>query len=265
MPISAAPVLTRMDSLFIIAATGEPRFQNQRDSAENLLIVDSTTPAYLIAHRLIGQTPRQRHYVEHLFTAITNSKRPRACVAQLGEAISTAADSLKSQLLHIGSELGDNSFLLVARLYLEVDSQEVRKSAVRSLGMYPDSQDLPWLLNRIEKTQGLERQENLWALSRHGAVKDWPRLLSLLRDEWLYNRQLAHRVLDSAVAGDWNKLARHVPAQPDLAERLEWVLLALDFQTPAAQAYLKKELAKLSPKTRAFVENSQKSAGSPSK
>src|SRR4051812_41813928 len=66
-----APALSRMDTVFIIAATGEPRFKARRDSCEKLLLAgDSLTLDYLIARRLIGQTPRQRHYVEHLFVAM---------------------------------------------------------------------------------------------------------------------------------------------------------------------------------------------------
>src|SRR4051812_9442719 len=33
-----APALSRMDTVFIIAATGEPRFKTQRDSCEKILI-----------------------------------------------------------------------------------------------------------------------------------------------------------------------------------------------------------------------------------
>ncbi len=247
------PVLTRQDSLFIIAATGEPRFKAQRDSSEKILVADSSTPDYLIAHRLICQTPRQRHYVEHLLAALSDSGRHSAPVIRLAAALPGAADSVKTELLHIGSELGDSAFLPVARHYLRADSEEVRKSAVRSLGMYPKDADVPWLLDRILATANLEREENLWALSRHGRIGEWPKLLPLLQDANLYNRQLVRRLLDSAVAGDWNQIGKYAPAQPDANERLEWVLLALDMPGPLAKAYVNKTLPSLEPAQRKFI------------
>lgn len=250
-----APILTHQDSLFIIAATGEPRFKAQRDSSEKLLAADTSTAGYLIAHRLICQTPRQRHYVEHLFAVISDSGRHPAPVTKLASALPGAVDSVKSELLHIGSEMGDSAFLPVARLYLRADSEEVRKAAVRSLGMYPKDADVPWLLERIASTSALERQENLWALSRHGRIKEWPRLLPLLRDSNLYNRQLVRRLLDSAVAGDWNQMGKYLPAKPDADERLEWVLLALEMPGPASRAYVDRELPLLAPARRRFIES----------
>ncbi len=215
--ISAVPHLTRMDSLFIIAATGEPRFKAIRDSCEKILVGDTTVPDYLIASRLIGQTPRQRHYVEHLFVTLSDSGRHALARRKIASALSTVPDSLKAQLLHIGSELADSSFLSVARLYLSADSVEVRKAAVRSLGMYPNPIDVSGLLHRIEITTGLERQENLWALSKHKGLKDWHRLVPILKDEMLYNRQLAHMLLDSASGGKWSVLAKYPPINVDSA------------------------------------------------
>src|SRR4051812_13339335 len=162
--IAVPPVLTRPDSLFIAAATGEPRFQRIRDSSEKILVAgDTATLDYLIAHRLMGQTPRQRHYVETLFKDISDSGRHPSAAARLAAALPTAADSLKPQLLHIGSELGDSAFLKTARNYLQHDSVEVRRNAVRSLGSYPSPENAAWLIAGLEKTRDLERAERLWA------------------------------------------------------------------------------------------------------
>jgi hypothetical protein len=253
--ISAVPHLTRMDSLFIIAATGEPRFKTARDSCEKLLVGDAIVPDYLIASRLSGLTPRQHHYVEHLFITLSDSGRHALARQKLASALSTISDSLKAQLLHIGSELADSTFLNVARLYLGADSEDVRKAAVRSLGMYPNPQDDSGLLQRIETTTGLERQENLWALSRHKGVKDWQRLVPVLKDEMLYNRQLARKLLDSASGGKWSALVKYRPTKMDQVERLEWMLLALDNRDSTAQAYLKKERLVLSPLARKFMDS----------
>lgn len=249
------PVLTHRDSLFIVASTGEPRFKPMRDSAENALIAgDSATLNYLIAKRLMDQTPRQRHYVETLFKAISDSGRNHAPVTALAAALSGAADSVQAQVLHIGSELGDSSFLPVARQYLRHDSVEVRKAAVRCLGSYPAPGNVPLLLDSIEKTRDLERQARLWALDKQAALKDWPRLIPLLSDENLYNRQLARRIVGKS-AGDWPPLEHYIPAEPEPEEQAEWVLLALETPGPAAKAYVRKTLPALDPEARRFLES----------
>lgn len=189
-------VFSHQDSLFIIAATGEPRFKGGRDSCEKILVRDTSTLDYLLKKRLVRQTPRQRHYVEHLFALIADSGRSQLPGKKLGEALKTAPDSIKMQLLQIGSELKDSLFLPVARLYLNADSVWVRNAAVRSLGTYPKAVDVEFLLNRIEKTSGLERQENLWALEQHAPIKNWKRLLPILQDENYHTRQFVKRILE---------------------------------------------------------------------
>ncbi|HKP98288.1 MAG TPA: HEAT repeat domain-containing protein, partial [Fibrobacteria bacterium] len=249
------PVFTHQDSLFIAAATGEPRFKPLRDGAEKELIAgDTLTLDYLLAKRLLDQTPRQRHYVENLFKAVSDSGRNHAPVTRLATALSGAADSVQVQLLHIGSELGDTTFLPVARLYLRHDSVEVRKTAVRSLGTYPAPANAALLLDGLDKTKDLERQARLWALDKQTALKDWPRLLPVLEDGNLYNRQLARRIVARS-AGDWAPLERYVPADPDPEEQLEWVLLALETPGPAAKAYVRKALPALDPEPRKFIES----------
>jgi hypothetical protein len=248
------PVFSKQDSLFIVAATGEPRFKFQRDSCEKILVKDSSTVGYLLSKRLVGQTPRQRHYVEHLFAVIADSGKQPAPVNEIAKSLVQSVDSIRLQLLHIGSELGDKRFLPVARLYLNADSGEVRRAATRSLGMYPDSQDIPILLKSIAKTSGLERQENLWALGRHGAIKKWPSLIPLLRDENLYNRQLARRLLTEAIGKNWSRLQKFIPIKPDGPEQLEWALLASELPGNSSRLYLENALPRLNADQRKFFE-----------
>ena len=245
----APPALSRLDTLFITAATGEPRFQAMRDTAEKRLVAGgAATLDYLLAARLVGQTPRQRHYVERLFILVSDSgKRPEAA-ARLDKALPTAPDSLKVQLLRIGSALGDRAFLATARKYLQADSVEVRKMAVRSLGTYPDPSDLPFLLEAAARTKGLERQMLLWALSKHPPLKDWPRLLPALKDEQFYNRQWARRLLAKAAKGDWKALEKRCPLVLTPEERREWVLLARDLK--GSDTFLRREIPRLTPESR---------------
>ena len=247
------PVLTRQDSLFLAAATGEPRFQPIRDSAEKILVAEDTaTLAYLIAHRLTGQTPRQRHYVETLFKAISDSGRHPEAAARLGATLATAPDSVKTQLLHIGSELGDSSFLKIARRYLDHDSEEVCKNAVRSLGAYPSPENAAWLAAGLEKTRDLERAERLWALGRQKGFQAWPQVLPILRDSNLYNRELARRIV-AASCGDWSNVEKLAPSPMDDDELLEWVLMAEESPGLAAKIWVRKHVPLLSPARMKFI------------
>jgi hypothetical protein len=248
------PVLSRMDSLFIIAATGEPRFKTLRDSCEKILVADSGTPAYLLAHRLTGQTPRQRHYVERLFTAIADSGRRPIATQKIGLALPGVPDTIKAQLLHIGSELGDPAFLPIAKLYLNADSEQVRKSAVRSLGLYPQGQDQAYLMDRVQKTKGLERQVNLWALNRQGPIKNWSGLLPILKDEKLYNRQLARRIISESCQNDWPQIEKLMPPKIEPQDRLEWILLAFEMHSPKARHFIKQELNQLQLSQQKFLQ-----------
>lgn len=250
------PALTGQDSLFIIAATGEPRFKNLRDSAQKRLVSEDTaTLSYLLANRLTGQTPRQRHYVEALFKAISDSGRNHSPVTALASALSGAADSIQTQLLRIGSELGDTTFLPVAREYLDDDSVEVRKNAVRSLGTYPAPANVALLLKGLDATRDLERQQRLWALGKQPGLKEWPRLLPMLDDVNLYNRQLVRQIVATSIGGDWALVEPYIPKEMDEDEELEWVLLALETSGQAAKAYVRNTLPLLEPAQRKFIES----------
>ncbi|MDB5106668.1 MAG: hypothetical protein JWP91_4357 [Fibrobacteres bacterium] len=251
-----APVLTHQDSLFIVASTGEPRFKAKRDSAEAGLIAgDTATLDYLVANRMGGQTARQRHYVENLFKAISDSGRNHAPVTRIATALSGAADTIKVQLLHIGSELGDSTFLPIARQYLRADSLEVRKTAVRCLGSYPSPANVFLLFDGLDKTKDLERQQRLWALSRQPDLKDWPRLLPLMMDSNLYNRQLVRQIVGKACGGNWPMVERYIPQTLDPRARLEWIQLALETSGIDAKAYVRKNAPLLDNYERRFIQS----------
>lgn len=250
------PALTRLDSLFIVAATGEPRFKSKRDSAERELIAgDTATLDYLIRRRLGGQTPRQRHYVESLFKSISDSGRNRAPVHHIANALAGVADSTKAQLLHIGSELGDSAFLPQARRYLGADSVDVRKQAVRSLGTYPSPSNVFLLLEGLDKTKDLELQQRLWALSKQAELKDWPRLLPLLQDSNLYNRQLVRQIVGKACAGNWLLVERFIPQPLDQKALLEWIQLALETSGIDAKSFVRRNAPRLEPYERRFIQS----------
>jgi hypothetical protein len=247
------PVWSAEDSLFIVAATGEPRFQALRDSAEKRLKdAGAATLDFLIAKRLTGQTPRQRHYVERLFVLVSDSGRRPEPVVRLEDALAKVPDSVKTQLLRIGSVLGDTAFLRVARKYLRADSAEVRKLALRSLGAYPKAADRAFLLAGLGRTSGLERQMRLWALAQHAAIPEWVSVLPLLGDVKQYNRQWARRIVARG-AGDWSEAAKHAPKRPDL----EWLLLAQQMPGAASAAWIDRMLPSLDPAQRRFFRSAR--------
>ena len=223
------PVFSKLDSLFIISATGEPKYQPQRDSSQKtLLALDTAALRYLLDHRLTGQTPRQRHYVETFFALASDSGRnanPRRLLAQ---ALTISPDTIRSQLLYIGSEMHDTAFRREAIPYLHSDSSGVRRMAVRCLGSYPNPENLPMLWDGLEKTHGLELQERLWALNAQGSLQDWKKLVPLMSDSLFFNRQKIRDMLLKSTDSSWAKLQVAVPLKMDATERLEWCLLALD-------------------------------------
>ncbi len=238
------PVFSHLDSLFITAATGEPRFAPQREADEKaLLALDTVTLRYLLDHRLIDQTPRQHHYVEHLFIALSDSGRRRAPGRMLAAALPGEPDSIRAQLLYIGSELGDTAFRRAALPWLMADSENVRRMAVRCLGAYPQSGNLPLLWNGLSQTRGLELQERLWALEAQGPLRDWKKLLPLLHDGYFFNRQKVRDLLLKATDSSWAALAPAVPDSLDDAQRREWCLLALDAK--GGEAFWRRELPRL--------------------
>jgi hypothetical protein len=248
------PRLTRMDTLFITAATGEPRLKDPRDSAEKaLLAAGGATLDYLVASRLTGQTPRQRHYVERLFTVLSDSGRNPAPARKLDAALRAAPDSVKPQLLRIGSALGDSAFLPTARGYLRADSLEIRMMALRSLGTYPRLPDQAFLLDGIGALREEERRQRLWALSLHGRVARWPELLPLLRDDGIHNRRYVRRIASVSAGGKWDRIARHRPDSPDPRLRMEWALLAAEAEGGRAKGYLAHAVRALDPLRRLFL------------
>jgi hypothetical protein len=253
VPVLVGPRLTRQDSLFLAAATGEPRFQPLRDSSEKLLVAEDTaTMDYLLSRRLVGQTPRQRHYVETLFKALSDSGRHPRAAAKLGAALEAAPDSVKPQLLRIGSELGDSSFLPAARRFLAHDSEEVRRNAVRCLGSYPSAANAAWLAAGLEKTRDLELAERLWALGKQKGFQDWPKVLPVLRDSNLYNRELARRIVARS-CGDWTHVEKLAPPDMGDDELLEWVLMADESPGMAAKLWVRKYVPMLSPARMRFI------------
>jgi hypothetical protein len=248
------PRFSGMDTLFITAATGEPRLKGPRDSAEKALLrAGEATLDYLVANRLTGQTPRQRHYVERLFAALSDSGLNPAPARKLDAALRTAPDSVKPQLLRIGSALGDTAFLPAARRYLRADSLEVRMMALRSLGIYPRPRDQAFLLDGIGALREEERRQRLWALSLHGRVARWSELMPLLSRDGIHNRRYVRRIALAATGGDWEKLARHRPASPDPRSRMEWALLAAEAKGERAKGYLAHALRTLDPLRRLFL------------
>jgi len=223
------PVFTRLDSLFIVAATGEPRFENQRDSSQKVLLaLDTVALSYMLAHRLTGQTPRQRHYVETFFMLASDSGRNAQPRTLLSRALVVNLDTLRAELLYIGSQMNDTAFRREAIPYLHSDSAGVRRMATRCLGAYPNPGNVPLLWKGLEETRGLERQERLWALDAQGPLVGWQRLAPLLRDSLFFNRQKVRDMLLKATDSSWTELLDAVPSEMDSAEGLEWCLLALD-------------------------------------
>jgi hypothetical protein len=255
------PALTRMDTLFLTAATGEPRFQAVRDSAQAALLAgDSLTLAWLVertmrpGHRL---TPRQNHYIERLFTLIADSGRHAASRRALARAVATAPhDTARARWLYIGSRLGDTAFRTVARPWLRDSSAAVRRMAVRVLGAYPHPDHLPLLWDGLEHVQGLERHMRLWALAEHASLTSTPaararvlaRLAPLLDDPHMYNRRLIRDLMLRAADGSWAPLRRAMPAHAEAARRREWWKLARESR--GGDAFLRSERARMTEEER---------------
>jgi len=229
---SQAPVFLRQDSLFIIAATGEPRFQMQRDSCEKILQNDTGTLEYLIRNRLKGQTPRQRHYVERLFALVSDSGRNPKPRLRLAEHLLTVPDSTRGQILYIGSRMGDSAFRREALPYLRSESEEVRRMAMRCLGAYPHPNNLALIWDGFEKCRGLELQQRLWALEQQGPLVlslAKLRLPPLFRDALFCNRQKARDLLLKAADSSWSRLRSAAPRNSaDTLALREWRLMARD-------------------------------------
>jgi hypothetical protein len=223
------PVLTRLDTLFITAATGEPKFQVARAAAEKALLADTATLPYLLAKRMRGQTPRQQHYVERLFTLSSDSgrnPRPRALLATALTAPHTS-DTIRIQLLYIGSSLGDSSFRSAALPWLKSPSEPVRRMATRNLGVYPRPQNLPLLWDGLFTVHKLELQQRLWSLEAQGPVRDM-KIIPLMDDPHFFNRRKVRDMLLKATDSSWVRLDSIRMKHPGEASRKEWWLLAQD-------------------------------------
>lgn len=284
--VVASPAMTsaftRTDSLFIIAATGEPRFQAARDSAESLLraegaktlnwLVDTAT---MRPHHPL--TPRQSHYVERLFTVIADSGRDSTARLVVARAIATAhTDTIRARWLYIGSRIGDTAVRSVARPWLADSSEAVRRMAARVLGAYPHASDIPRLWAQLEggggakvKTgkavkkgtalSGFERHMVLWALAEQTVFKDTSltvparinllkRLAPLLADDQVYNRRKVRDLMLKLSDSSWTFLARARPQTMSAQIRREWWLLAAETKTGSgAVEFLKTESKKMNP------------------
>jgi hypothetical protein len=244
---SPLPSFSRLDSLFLVAATGEPRFATQRDSCEKILTSRGVeTLDYLT--RLAARpdrplTPRQRQYIERLFTVVADSGRNPVARAALARAIDAApGDTLRARWLYVGSRLGDTAFRAAALPWLRPGSAEsvlTRRAAARVLGAYPRAENVPLLLDGIEALRGADRYARLWALGEQAPLRDWMRLVPLLDDEDAFNRRKVRDLLLRATDSSWPKLRAAMPVDSDKnpgrfrdPERSllvqEWRLLALD-------------------------------------
>jgi hypothetical protein len=244
------PVFTRLDSLFVTAATGQPRFQAVRAAAEKALLADSATLPYLLRARLRGQTPRQQHYVERLFTVSSDSGRNPRPRALLAAALAAApSDTIRIQLLSIGSWLGDSSFRAAALPWLKSPSEPVRRMAVRNLGTYPAPSNVPLLLDGLYSVRGLELQQRLWSL---GAQKSVPnlKLTALLEDPYFFNRRKARDLLLKASDSSWARLDSIRMRQTQRVSRKEWWLLAQDARD--GRAFLEAEMGKMTGEERIY-------------
>ena len=235
------PLFTRLDSLFITAATGEPRFQAAREAAEKALLADTGTLPYLLEKRLRNQTPRQQHYVERLFTLSSDSgrnARPRALLA--AALASVKSDTLRIQLLYVGSQLGDSSFRTAALPWLKSSSEPVRRMAVRNLGTYPRPQNFSLLMDGLFDVHGLELQQRLWSLEAQGQGIGFKRLAPLLNDSLYFNRRKVRDLILKAADTSWSAIDRALGVEllnsstvtklskSENELRLEWLLLAQD-------------------------------------
>ena len=253
VPVAAwtPPAFSRLDSLFVTAATGEPKFQVARAAAESALLADTATLPYLLAKRLRGQTPRQQHYVERLFTVSSDSgrdPRPRALLAPALAAPQTS-DTIRVQLLYIGSQLGDSSFRSAALLWLKSPYEPVRRMATRNLGVYPHPHNLPLLWKGLSTMHGLELQQRLWSLEAQGPVKDW-RIIPLLNDPYFFNRRKVRDMLLKAADSSWAELQVVLKKHGARIPRKEWWLLAQDAKD--GDVFLKAEKGKMTNAERTY-------------
>jgi len=286
---ASTSAFTRMDSLFITAATGEPRFQAARDSAEGLLRAEGARTLTWLVDTATARphhplTPRQSHYVERLFTVIADSGRDPVSRDVLARAIAAArTDTARARWLYVGSRIGDTAFRAVAHLWIADSSEAVRRMAVRALGAYPHVAAVPLLWARLEgrsgtkvkasragkkstALSGFERHMILWALAEQPVFKDpgmtaaarldlLKRLAPLLADEQIYNRRKVRDLMLKVSDGSWSPIARARPQKMTGQLRREWWLLASETKPATGGAeFLRSEAKGMSEEERAFLE-----------
>ena len=262
------PMFSRLDTLFLTAATGEPKFQVAREAAEAALRADSNTLTYLLARRLQGQTPRQQQYVERLFTLASDSgrnPRPRLLLTSALASVLSASplssdlfrsDTVRAYLLYLGSRLGDSAFLPTAVAHRHASYEPIRRMAVRSLGAYPRPSNIPLLWDGLFKTRGLELQQRLWALDAQGPLKNWKALVPLLSDSLYVNRRKVRDMMLKATDSSWNTLKTAMPAFPKTPTksannlRHEWRLLA--HEAKGGKVFLEAERKEMSKEERYY-------------
>lgn len=257
-----------MDTLFLTAATGEPRFQAQRDSCEKALLGrGAATVEYLLAERLSDQTPRQRRYVETLFGLLSDSGRVRFPGEAIAGAMAAVPDQVRPQLLYIASTMGDTSLGKLGLEWLTHDSLAVRCMAARLLGAYPKPAYAELLLRGLGSAPEVERHQRLWSLSavygsKDGAApteggKSCGRLQPYLVDSSLAVRHMAIRALANCAGGDFERIGFPDPEKekgnsPRGISWLTWMELARVIAKPEALAWSQKAASRLAPESRSF-------------
>ena len=250
---------SRLDTLFLTAATGEPRFQAARDSSEGLLRAGSAATLDWLVDTLTARpdrplTPRQRHYVERLFTVIGGSGREPAARGVLARAVREARDdTARAQWLYIGSRIGDTAFRAAALPWTTAGSEAVRRMAFRSLGAYPHPDNAAVLWTALGgAASGLERHMVLWALAQQapGDIGSAARLAPLLQAPEAYNRRLVRDLMLKATDSSWTTLAPFMPRALPQPLRREWWLLARDAR--GGDEFLRAEARRMTEEEKRF-------------
>lgn len=253
----AAPVLTRLDTLFLVAATGEPRFAAERARAESTLVaLDTVTLAWLVRTGAEDRTPRQRHYSDRLFMLVADSGRNAGARNVLARAVAEAPDdTARAMWLHAVTRIGDSAARGIARPWLDSGSTGVRRMAAYVLGEYPHPDHVAALRAGLAGSSGAERHMRLWALSRQPPARDPLRLrdwVAHLGDSAAVNRGLARDRMLRDADSTWKTLRKHLPRDPSPALRREWWLLAAATRDEAGRAWLRREARWMTDEEKAF-------------
>lgn len=248
---------TRMDTLFLTAATGEPRFAADRARAESALVaLDTVALRWLVRTAGRERTPRQRHYADRLFRLVADSGRNDGARRVLGEAIASAPDdTLRATWLHAVSRLEDPAARVLALPWLDSGASAVRRMAARTLGEYPHLDHVEPLRAGLAAAADGARHMRLWALTRQPPARDPGRIpfyAALLGDSVAVIRGLARDRMLRDADSTWARLRKHMPRDPAPALRREWWLLASATKDKAGSAWLHREAARMSEEDRRF-------------